>query len=67
MSFHSLIFFKDPREMDVVTITLICDPRNFKESDLSTIRDQLALLLHQQGSGNINVNIDDVVVEPKSG
>lgn len=53
--------------MDVVTITLRSDPRNFKESDLTTIRDQVALLLHQQGSTSINVNIDDVLVEPKSG
>lgn len=57
----------DPRELDVVTITLKSDPRSFTESELATIRDQIALLLHQQGSVNININIDDVMVEPKSG
>lgn len=57
----------DPRELDVVTMTLKSDPRSFTESELNTIRDQIALLLHQQGSVNININIGDIVVEPKSG
>lgn len=57
----------DPRELDVVTISLRSDPRTFTENELTTIREQLALLLHQQGSTEINVNIDDVVIEPKSG
>ena len=57
----------DPRELDVVTITLRSDPRSFTDSELTTIREQIALLLHQQGSVNININIDDVMVEPKSG
>lgn len=48
-------------------IALKCDPRTFTENELATIREQLALLLHQQGSTEINVNIDDVVVEAKSG
>jgi hypothetical protein len=51
----------------VVTITLRSDPRSFTDSELTTIREQIALLLHQQGSVNININIDDVMVEPKSG
>ena len=53
--------------MDVVTITLKSDPRSFTQSDLSTIREQIGLLLHQQGSVNVNINIDDVMIEPKSG
>ncbi len=57
----------DPRELDTVTITLKSDPRSFTENELATIREQIALLLHQQGSINININIDDVMVEPKSG
>lgn len=61
------MFVLDPRELDVVTITLKSDPRSFTENELTTIRDQIALLLHQQGSVNININIDDVMVEPKSG
>ncbi len=59
--------YTDPRELDVVTITLRSDPRSFTDSELTTIREQIALLLHQQGSVNININIDDVMVEPKSG
>ena len=51
----------------MVTITLRSDPRSFTDSELTTIREQIALLLHQQGSVNININIDDVMVEPKSG
>lgn len=66
--FHCFLgFYADPRELDVVTITLKSDPRSFTDSELSTIREQIALLLHQQGSINININIDDVMVEPKSG
>lgn len=61
------LFYADPRELDVVTITLRSDPRSFTDSELTTIREQIALLLHQQGSINININIDDVMVEPKSG
>nr|CAG4650724.1 EOG090X00QS [Simocephalus serrulatus] len=63
----TVIIHSNPRELDVVTITLKSDPRSFTESELATIRDQIALLLHQQGSVNININIDDVMVEPKSG
>lgn len=62
----TLIIHSNPRELDVVTITLKSDPRSFTDSELSTIREQIALLLHQQGSINININIDDVMVEPKS-
>ena len=51
----------------MVSITLKCDPRIFTEGELNTIRDQIALLLHQQGNANININIGDVIVEPKSG
>ena len=51
----------------MVTITLRSDPRSFTDSELTTIREQIALLLHQQGSVNININIDDVMGEPKSG
>ena len=58
----------DPRELDVVAIiTLRSDPRSFTDRELTAIREQIALLLHQQGSVNININIDDVMVEPKSG
>ena len=56
----------DPREMDVVIITLKSDPRSLKEGELMTIRDQIALLIHQQGIVDININIADVIVEPKS-
>nr|CAG4643003.1 EOG090X00QS [Ilyocryptus agilis] len=63
----TLMIHPNPRELDVVTITLKSNPRVFKESDLNTIREQIALLLHQQGSNNINVNVDDVLIEPKSG
>lgn len=56
----------DPRELDVVIITLKSDPRSLKEGELTTIRDQIALLIHQQGIVDINVNIADVIVEPKS-
>ncbi|XP_046464140.1 dyslexia-associated protein KIAA0319-like protein [Daphnia pulex] len=63
----TLIIHSNPRELDVVTITLRSDPRSFTDSELTTIREQIALLLHQQGSVNININIDDVMVEPKSG
>ena len=66
-----LIFFlnclADARELDVVTITLKSDPRSLKEGELTTIRDQIALLIHQQGTVNININIADIMVEPKSG
>lgn len=55
------------RELDVVTITLKSDPRSLKEGELTTIRDQIALLIHQQGTVNININIADIMVEPKSG
>lgn len=57
----------DPRELDVVTLTLKSDPRSFTENELTTIRDQIALLLHQQGILDININIGDIIVEPNSG
>jgi len=56
----------NPRELDVVIITLKSDPRSLKEGELMTIRDQIALLIHQQGIVDININIADVIVEPKS-
>nr|CAG4648482.1 EOG090X00QS [Polyphemus pediculus] len=62
-----LIVHSNPRESDVVTMTLKSDPRSFTESELTTIRDQIALLLHQQGIVDININMDDVMIEPKSG
>nr|CAG4636763.1 EOG090X00QS [Ceriodaphnia reticulata] len=63
----TLIIHSNPRELDTVVITLKSDPRSFTENELTTIREQIALLLHQQGSINININIDDVMVEPKAG
>nr|CAH0113255.1 unnamed protein product [Daphnia galeata] len=64
----TLIIHSNPRELDVVAIiTLRSDPRSFTDRELTAIREQIALLLHQQGSVNININIDDVMVEPKSG
>nr|CAH0104634.1 unnamed protein product [Daphnia galeata] len=63
----TLIIHSNPRELDVVAIiTLRSDPRSFTDRELTAIREQIALLLHQQGSVNININIDDVMVEPKS-
>nr|CAH0104636.1 unnamed protein product [Daphnia galeata] len=63
----TLIIHSNPRELDVVAITLRSDPRSFTDRELTAIREQIALLLHQQGSVNININIDDVMIEPKSG
>lgn len=63
---NRLAVFLDPRELDVVLITLKSDPRSLKEGELTTIRDQIALLIHQQGIVDINVNIADIIVEPKS-
>lgn len=55
----------DPHELDMVVLTLKSDPRKFTENDLNVVRDQIKLLLHQQG--NVNINIGDVIVHPKSG
>nr|CAG4642290.1 EOG090X00QS [Evadne anonyx] len=65
-SIATLTVNPNPRELDVVIITLKSDPRRLKEGELMTIRDQIALLIHQQGIVDINVNIADVIVEPKS-
>ena len=51
----------------MVQLTLKSDPRSFTDNELSTLRDQIRLLLHQQGNTDINIIIDDVIVEPKTG
>ena len=53
--------------MDVVVMTLKSDPRAFTERELTALRGQISILLHELSKEDININIDDMIVEPKTG
>ena len=63
----TLLVRADPRRLDAVTLTLASDAAAFTEGELTTLRDQIRLLLHQPGSVDVSVHMDDVVVDPRSG